>query len=456
MRVALVMQGAELEASALSRVRYQRLVDAAPDRFALTAVENLADTFDAYVFGKAFQPVVPALSASLAASGKPVILDVCDDYVTERQDVRVQRFVRWHHQMAGIVHAVTAATPALAARLAPFTSRPPIVLGDPAPDYSIETLQTALAGRQPDVRRLHLGWFGIASNPYYSVGVADLAAFAGQLGECPGRHRLTAMTNLSGISPQAAVALSRCPVPVTLKEWSPASEAALLRQVDAAVIPVADQPFSTAKSLNRAVTALVAGTQVLSMGAPVYRDLAPFLYRSLPRLIEDIGQGALRWRASRAWWLASRLAKLASADANVATLERLVTSIRPEPRRRPAVLIGRTDEIAPLASWNGLTIRTPFADPALPADAVLGNVITLSPRAITRLAPDLRGIVTGMTLPANALGVPTPPSPVGRQALDLVRLTRAIPAATWMAQRLFPDHEIIFADAGVLPPGVTE
>jgi hypothetical protein len=78
------------------------------------------------------------------------------------------------------------------------------------------------------------------------------------------------------------------PVPWTLEEWSVTREAALLASSLVAFIPVNAQQFSVAKSLNRAVSALTGGAQVLSAGYPLYASLGAFIYRSADALLDDI------------------------------------------------------------------------------------------------------------------------------------------------------------------------
>jgi hypothetical protein len=56
------------------------------------------------------------------------------------------------------------------------------------------------------------------------------------------------------------------------------------------------QNFSIAKSLNRGISALTGGTQILSAGFDLYDAIGPFRYRDADPLLADLEEGNLRLR----------------------------------------------------------------------------------------------------------------------------------------------------------------
>ena len=89
--------------------------------------------------------------------------------------------------------------------------------------------------------------------------------------------------------------LRRLAVPYSVEEWSEERERLLLSRALVSFLPVNAQNFSVVKSLNRAVSALCAGCQVLSSGYPLYESLAPFVYRDPDRLLEIFAGARCRY-----------------------------------------------------------------------------------------------------------------------------------------------------------------
>ncbi|MCF3932906.1 hypothetical protein L1787_05695 [Acuticoccus sp. M5D2P5] len=443
MKIAIVIPSAAFAQSAGARIRYQRIIDAAArGTIEMIPLEAAATSdADAFLFSKTYQSAAPALAYSLAAKGKRVALDIFDDYFSDTADTRMARFRHWFDEMARAVHHVTVSTPALAARLAPRLATPPTVIADPAAPLAPEPLAERLAetAARIDPDALDLLWFGIASNPYFEAGLADLAAFAPSLAPRGSRHRLTVLTNATGASEAALAALSNAPVPITWEAWSEAREAALLATADVAILPVGYGPFSTAKSLNRATTALAAGAQVLSLGPPLYAPLDRFLYRRIDDLTDDARLGRLHHRASRAAWFTATLGRLASGEDGARRLLAIFEAIRPTPLPPHIVIAGSGVEADLLAASGALILG--FEEPA---DILVGNRIQLHGRAAERL---------GVTLvdPATR-GLPTPPPLSGHGVVDLVRTRARFTAARRIAEALLPDHTVFLAHDGIVAP----
>jgi hypothetical protein len=174
------------------------------------------------------------------------------------------------------------------------------LMNDPASRLDAQRIRRALRFKLEEVRRtgvLHVAWFGIGDNPYFPVGLKDLVGFGADLSRLqrPGLAvRLGILTNRRALA--ADTGLGRLAVPYTLQEWTGPREARLLARSLLCFLPVNAQNFSVAKSLNRAVSALAAGTQVLSRGYPLYDALAPFIYRAPENLLDDLGRERLALR----------------------------------------------------------------------------------------------------------------------------------------------------------------
>lgn len=457
MRIVIVTPSRDFAASAGARVRYRRLADAAPPGvIVMCPIDDLPREGDAYLFAKTYQAAAPALAYGLAARGKRVALDVFDDYFSGLSpggaghgDVRLASYRRWFRDMTRAVHRVTVSTPALFARLAPHLAYPPALIADPAPPLDAARLAATLAARQTamDPHALHFVFFGIASNPLFAAGLADLAAHAPRLHVPGSRHRLTVLTNLAGAREDALAALAKAPLPVALQEWSPSAEAALLATADVAVLPVGCGPFSTAKSPNRAMTALAAGAQVLSLGAPLYRELDPFLYRRLEALVDDARAGRLRHRPSRAPWLAQHLQQTASATTGAERLAALFAGVEPEARPPHAVVLGAGAH-APLLAASDAILVAAEATPG--ASIVLSPHLRIDPAAAARMPA---GRAEGLARDGlDALGIAAPPPLTGHGVLDLGRMRARLAAASAAAQALLPDHALFVAHEGPLAP----
>jgi hypothetical protein len=80
--------------------------------------------------------------------------------------------------------------------------------------------------------------------------------------------------------------------------------------------------------LNRAITALTAGVQVLSVGYPLYEPLAPFIYRGPKQFLRDLRDSKLAVRPESAQSLADRLNALAEAGQEGVALAEFLADIR--------------------------------------------------------------------------------------------------------------------------------
>jgi hypothetical protein len=217
--------------------------------------------------------------------------------------------------------------------------QPLLVLPDPFPEIDLGQVRSLLAhklSRVQETKIIPVVWFGIGSNPYFSVGLSDLAAYSTALAELnrgPLSVDLTVLTDRSSLTANNLARLAKLPVPYRIELWSKeAEEQALLRSL-VSFIPVNGQSFSRAKSLNRALSAISAGTQVLSPGYPLYRAIDTITYRSARELLADIESSICKIRIENVDdvnGIVSRVSNLAEiASELVAFLNNLVQKRQP-------------------------------------------------------------------------------------------------------------------------------
>jgi hypothetical protein len=233
--------------------------------------------------------------------------------------------------------------------------------------------------------RIDILWFGNGNNPLFPVGISDLIAFGEAL--APLRIagldvHLKVLTNAGALDLDGLARLRNIPHPLTVEEWSMEAEQASLTQALLAFLPVNYQNFSIAKSLNRAVTALTHGTQILTAGYPLYSALDAHIYTDAADFAADLQAGSLRLGPSSLDTLDASLETLADpaveAENFIHFLKALPIGVAETPvRQRPlrAILHGASSTAAVhnlgrALGW--LSLASPLARSTLPFDAKIG------------------------------------------------------------------------------------
>lgn len=312
MKIGVIIPSQEYATHAGARIRYRRLMEPLRrhghelslriiDRF--ESVEDMTD--DVYLVSKCHDAGAVLLAHRARAMGRLVGVDLFDDYFSQKSVSRFASLRQWLVQMLHACDFAVCSTPVMQAVVDHSgPNRPTHVMNDPGPSLDVEALTKTLTSRQHRVAttgRLNVAWFGIGDNPHFSAGLSDLVAFSDDLARL--RHprletRLRILTNRRAMTSDTIHSTGWLPLPFEIDEWSEEAEARLLEESDIAFLPVNAQPFSVAKSLNRAVTALCAGLQVLSVGYPLYAALEPFIYRDPTVLVEDLERGSAYLRAA--------------------------------------------------------------------------------------------------------------------------------------------------------------
>lgn len=384
MKICIVIQSEAFRKSAGMRIRYDRFRDciADPDTsIEAITIATLAGSrtldHDVYIFCKTFETSALLFARRVRAAGRIVGQDLFDDYFSQVSDSRLERFRTWLRQIAPVTHFAICSTPRMAEILRPYLPDIRIVpIDDPIIGYDplmVGALAEAKVARARETRILNVAWFGIGDNPYFPVGLSDLVAFETDLAQFQDHGwqvRLKIATNRRPFEGNGAEILRGLSCELEVIEWTEQAERDALVAATVVLLPVNGQSFSRAKSMNRAVTALSGGCQVLSLGYPIYSRLDAFLYRSTGQLIDDLSAGCCRVRRETVPMLTDSLSQLAnpfeSAAAFVAEAQRAyheAPSEKDMPARLVCLIHGRASVISEhkqVMALRGLSISTIF------------------------------------------------------------------------------------------------
>ncbi len=481
MKLCVVTPGADYASRAGARIRYLRL--AAPlarlgHTLALVPIRAFAageEPLDGavYLLSKCHDAGAILLARELRRRGKCVGIDLFDDYFSHADDSRFARLRAWLAAAVESADFILCSTDAMREVAAGYAPNLPIhVLNDPAPAFDVEALAAALVGsreRALSSGAIDVAWFGMGDNPNFPVGLEDLAAFGDGLARLRGPGfdvRLHVLTNWGAMKADAIRALGRLPIRWEASEWSEAAEAELLARSYVAFLPVNAQSFSTAKSPNRAITALTAGAQALSVGYPLYAPLGPLVYRDPDAVLHDLLEGAARLRPGTIGQLVETLTLLGDPAEEASRLDRFLAGAsgrRPKPDGPTALVHGRdTTELAhAMAQTLGmLSIASPLTAKRLDydieariADDGTGIDLFVHERAVGRIDPSLarrlrvdderdgyRSVKITESMPGSALArlaAPTAQAAAHPLVLDYM---------AGLAGRLFPGVELVLSE----------
>lgn len=409
MKLIVLVPSPEYLNNAGARIRYDRIAPRLAERGVELTMQEIGgfapDTTgaDVVIVSKCHDPVAIVVAAMLAGRGILVGVDLFDDYFSRPEDSRMARYRTWLSQMLAECDFALCSTEAMAA--VARTYRPDIaahVMNDPAPEPAIDL--SAVLGRKlrevQERRSMTVAWFGVGDNPHFPVGLRDIANFNGALQEL-GRSGLDVglrvLTNRRALGPQGLELLANLPLRTSIAEWSEEREIELLERAFAVFLPVNSQPFSKAKSLNRAITALSFGCQVLSVGHPLYEKLDPLIYRDADELIGDLEQGTMRLSPKRMTTYRRLMKKFASPEGEASAFVDFLSKFR---RRKPdtsplVVLHGHSTSGAAhklVQRLGGLSVASPACRTGLGFDVVFkatatGLSMEVSEKAVQRVKP---------------------------------------------------------------------
>lgn len=332
MRILFLVPTRTHKVTAGSRIRYDRLK--ARSNYFDVAIQSMDEVTEAdfaacsvCVFSKTYSISAISIAETLRARGIVVGIDLFDDYFSQADDPRLSRFRTWLRRFGPVFKFALCSTATMQRVVADLVPGLPIhILPDPYPEIDIETVTASFARslqRTRDTGDLEVMWFGIGSNPFFPVGVRDLCAYSWSLAElAAGRFnvRLKILTDTASLTAANLAHVGRLPVPYTIEAWSAEGEMEALDRALVAFIPVNGQSFSRAKSPNRALTAISRGTQVLSPGFPLYRELDQAVYTEAGELLADIELGECRVGAGTVGEIKQLVAQISDLDSVIVSL----------------------------------------------------------------------------------------------------------------------------------------
>ncbi|WP_139139277.1 hypothetical protein [Sphingobium phenoxybenzoativorans] len=338
---------------------------------------------DVFIMSKCNDAQAMLCAFALTNRGKRVGIDLFDDYFSQLSDSRFGRFVAWLSSLMGMVDFVLCSTPGMAEIARHCRASIPLhIMNDPADDLRLDQLDWILKRKSAyakEAGELRIGWFGVGDNPHFRVGLTDLIAFSGALATINSLSfsvKLNILTNLRALTADGLTLLRQLPLPFELDEWSEDKEQAMLNESFACFLPVNAQNFSAAKSLNRAVSALTSGCQVISPGFPLYGRLDPLIYSDAQDFLSDLADFRMRCRPENLEVYSDRMMSLASKETEASALCEFLESLQSRysnsKAKRAALLHGTSarGNIHKFAQRAGsLSIASPFCKDRLNFDA---------------------------------------------------------------------------------------
>ena len=488
MRICVLVPSEDHLATAGVRIRYQRVeaqlkdMGHALDVAVIDAVQPHAKQLaDIYLLCKCHDARSLVLAAELRSRGVHVGADFFDDYYSQTGDSRFVYIREWLRDVAPYLTFALCSTPLMLETLqAQLPHLPSHLMNDPfdtVDEDALGRLIDAKLERARSTATLDIGWFGIGDNPHFPVGLSDLKDFCGALqafSRCGFTPRLSILTNRRALTPDRLELLSRLSLPWHLEEWTEDGERQLVRESYVCFIPVNAQRFSVVKSLNRCVTALSGGAQVLSTGYPLYRSLGDFIYHNASGVIADLKYGTPKLRAASLAAMLNLLHQHADPAQEAGRFSAFFETLSDAAANKPAapslaVVHGRlsTTFVHKFAQRLGhLSVTGPWNTAASNYDVSIAPlpgggkpVIQLSDKAIKRLHPQAAGRVEELTardgktmsyLPLDTgILAGTTAALVAKLAYDSVlasAYTDLMQAVEVELRRLFPLTGVIFSE----------
>jgi hypothetical protein len=343
MKIAVALPAEPQHGQAGVRIRYLRLageLGRLGHSIECIPIDRLADqsalTYDGYIISKVYDARAELLCKALHRLGMPVGIDLFDDYFSQSRDARLGRLRQWLTAMVPCIDFVLCSTPRMVEVARKYAPSVPIhLLSDPSDSTDASALAKSAGERIERAYKdglIRVAWFGMGDNPSFSVGLSDLAAWSEELDRMRGRGfeiELSILTNRRAMTATLLAGLRQLSLRWEIDEWSESGEQKLLTESTVAFLPVNTQAFSIAKSQNRVVTALRTGTQVISVGYPLYQPFDRWIYRDGKQLIEDLKCGKARLSRECAFEICEYFEKVASVQNEAVDLTEFIASVQP-------------------------------------------------------------------------------------------------------------------------------
>lgn len=309
MKIRALVQSDQWLNRAGVRIRYRRIsprLEKLGASIRVDVIDNLEGRWliddDVVILSKCTDARALLVADYLHERGIRVGVDMFDDYFSPGiSPCHIHReFLRDMAPRVDFFLCSTARMREVAAEFAP--GKPCHILNDPFDTMDHGMLARRLnekASRALADKRIDVLWFGNGDNPVFPVGLTDLAAYTDALQPFVRSGfdlRIKVLTNLRALHSENLARLRATGLPLVIEEWSEEGETRAMDEALVSFLPVNHQNFSIAKSLNRGISALTGGTQILSAGFDLYGAIGPVVYRDADDLIFDLQEGRLRLR----------------------------------------------------------------------------------------------------------------------------------------------------------------
>ena len=302
MKIIFIVPSSQWLMSAGVRIRYKRLEPYFYQKGYHVSIKPLQDiteqcieAADIVIVSKVFSSDSLYILSLCRRLGVKVGLDLFDDYFSDQRLSVFRKFHDWLELASKMVDFIICSTDRMKQVASQYIEPDLIHKINDTKDPDISFSETKyLVDQKSKIfslnDSLNILWFGIGDNPYFNVGLNDLAHYSNtlfQIRKYFASINFTILTNERALTAKNLIRMSRLPIQPKLDIWTESKENSYLEESHLAFMPVSHQKFSIAKSSNRCLTALTYGCQVLSNGFDLYADFNELTYRSTREFLED-------------------------------------------------------------------------------------------------------------------------------------------------------------------------
>ena len=310
MKITFIVPSSQWLTAAGVRIRYKRLEPSFYEKGCHIRITPLQDVTkrciqesDVVIVSKIFSTDSLYIISLCRSLGVKVGLDLFDDYFSNQRLSVFRKFHDWLELASKIIDFIICSTDRMTDVASEFIDLDLIHKINDTRDSSIVFSETRDLLDQKSYsashkKELNILWFGIGDNPYFSVGINDLANYSNalfQINKLSPVINFTILTNERALSAKNLTRISRLPIQAKLEIWSESKEIDYLKTTHLAFMPVSHQKFSVAKSSNRCLTALTYGCQVLSNGFDLYSEFSELIYTSTRDFVADYKNARFRF-----------------------------------------------------------------------------------------------------------------------------------------------------------------
>ena len=310
MKIIFIVPSAQWLTSAGLRIQYKRLEPFFQNKGCQLSIIPLQDLTEKcieeaniVIVSKVFSADSLYILSLCRRLGIKVGLDLFDDYFSDQKLSVFRKFHDWIELASKMVDFIICSTDRMKQVASQYVERDVIHKINDTKDPSISFSETRhFVEQKSNIFSLNdsfnILWFGIGDNPYFNVGLNDLANYSNsllQIRKILPAVNFTILTNERALTAKNLMKISRLPIQPKLDIWTESKEISYLVKSHLAFMPVSHQKFSIAKSSNRCLTALTYGCQVLSNGFDLYSDFTELIYRSTRDFLEDYKNSSFKF-----------------------------------------------------------------------------------------------------------------------------------------------------------------